>query len=119
MATCNTYSAAIGLTGKIARKPYKVGNGLTALHLIKHGALNISRDLDKLSIWRHRDQVSVTQGYVPAAVAVENIIVYIDIREELAAAVYLDTAERTQIAHAAGHMQRMEERSERRKGVCT
>ena len=110
------HRAGIGVAGKRAGIFEQGAHALALLHLIVHGALHLAGDVDQTVVGPHHDDVVVGEVDV-AGLAVEYVVIDIDMGDEAVGTEYLDVAQRTYVVGAACHVECIEHGGEGRQGV--
>ena len=106
--TCLTIHAdgfGIGVASETASIAQKGSGTLGLLHLVEHGALHLTRDIHQSLVGTDGDDVIVLQTYIARELAVQQEVVDIDIRQQLAITVNLDITQCTYIVRTACHIQ--------------
>ena len=111
------HSLAVGVTGESSCILQQCADALVLLHLIIHRAFHLSGDVHKTVVWLYGYDVAVGKSDVAGELAVEYIVVYVDLAHELVVAVYLDVAERTDVVRPSCHVQGVEHGGESRQRV--
>ena len=83
-------------------------HALVFLHFVEHRALHLSCDVHHAVVGLHDDEIIVGQADVARLLAVEDIVIDIDRRYEFVVAIDLDVAQRSDVADALGHVERVE-----------
>ena len=113
----HVYYVLIGIAGKAAGIFEQRGEALVRFHFIHHRAFHLTCYIYKAVVGVHRNHVVRSECHVAFQVAVEDIVVDVHRRDQLAAAIHLDVAQRADIVRAAGHVERVEHGGECRERV--
>ena len=70
-----------------------------------------------IAVWPYDDHIVVLQGNVGLVFPVEDIVVHIEPGHAFIVAIHLNIAQRTDRIHSSGHIQRIEQGSQRRQSV--
>ena len=95
------------------------GHTLVLLHLIGHGALHITGNVDNALVRTNHDDIIVGQADITRELAIEDIVVYIDSGDLTTATEHLDVTQGTEGVHTTGHIQGMEHTGKGTEGVST
>ena len=107
----------IGLAGESACVFQQVGERFRAGQLIEHRAFDLAGHEDQVLIGRDNDDIAFAKVDVTVGTAVEEVSIDVDRSNLLAAADHLDGAHRSVLLHAAGMVERIENRGERGQAI--
>ena len=104
----DAYRLAIGVTREAAGIVNQRTDTLRGLHLVVHGALYLTCDVDQTVVGAYHDDVVVAQADIAAQLAVEDVVVDVDGANQTVVAVYLNITECTNVVRTTSHIQGME-----------
>ena len=93
------------------------GSTLRLLHLVEHGALHLTGDVDQCLVGTDGDDVVVLQAHVACQLTIEQEVVDVDVGEQTATAVHLDVTQRSDVVRTAGHVEGIVYGGESRHGI--
>ena len=107
----------IGVAGEAAGVFQQRPHALVLTHFVEHRALHLTREVHQAVVGLDDDEVVVGQADVARLLAVEDIVVDVDRRDEFVAAIHLDVTQRTDIADALRHVEGVEHGGECRQRI--
>ena len=105
----DTHRLTVGIAGKAAGIVDQRADALVFLHLVVHGALDLTRHVDQTVVRAYDDDVVVAQAYIAAELAVEDVVIDIDRGDQLVVAINLDVTQRTDLAGTSCHVEGVED----------
>ena len=107
----------VGIARETARIFQQGADALVFLHFVEHRTLHLTRDFHQAVVGFDDDEVVVGETDVARLLAVEDIVIDINRRNEFVVAIDLDVTQRTDVADAIGHIEGVEHRGEGRQRV--
>ena len=107
----------VGIARETAGIFQQRADALVFLHFVVHRTLHLTRDFHQTVVGLDDDEVVVGEADVARLLAVEDIVIDIDRRNEFVVAIDLDVTQRTDVADAVGHIEGVEHRGEGRQRV--
>ena len=107
----------VGIAREAAGVFQQRAHALVLSHLVEHRALHLTREVHQAVVGLHHDEVVVGQSDVACLLAVEDIVVDVDGRNQLVAAIHLDVTQRTDVADTLRHIEGVEHGREGRQRI--
>ena len=106
--TRHAYLISIGITRITTTIGHELFHRLAALHLVPHGALDLTRHIDQAVVGTYHDDIIVLQSHITGRITVDEIVIDIDRGNHASAAIHLDVTQGTVVIDTTGGIERIE-----------